>query len=172
MFGSSPEKGEAISALEKARERGWARYLGYSGDGRPARFAVECDAFDALQTSINIADQEAISQIVPLARTRNIGLIAKRPLGSGISDHERDAVLRRFYRSDKIRHTSGFGLGLNLVTAIVKLHGFRFTIFPGSGCVVEIGCPQEIPGAEHTVQPERSSGHTGSGVSMALLSQS
>jgi len=76
------KKGEAISALEKARERGWVRYLGYSGDGRPARFAVECDAFDALQTSINIADQEAISQIVPLARMRNIGLIAKRPLAN------------------------------------------------------------------------------------------
>ena len=76
------KKGEAISALEKARERGWVRYLGYSGDGHPARFAVECDAFDALQTSINIADQEAISQIVPLARTRNIGLIAKRPLAN------------------------------------------------------------------------------------------
>jgi len=76
------KKGEAISALEKARERGWVRYLGYSGDGRPARFAVECDAFDALQTSINIADQEAISQIVPLARARNLGLIAKRPLAN------------------------------------------------------------------------------------------
>ena len=76
------KKGEAISALEKARERGWVRYLGYSGDGRPARFAVECDAFDALQTSINIADQEAISQIIPLARARNIGLIAKRPLAN------------------------------------------------------------------------------------------
>jgi len=43
---------------------------------------VECDAFDALQTSINIADQEAISQIAPLARTRNVGLIAKRPLAN------------------------------------------------------------------------------------------
>jgi signal transduction histidine kinase len=61
--------------------------------------------------------------------------------GSGISEHERDAVLRRFYRSDKTSHTSGLGLGLNLVTAIVKLHGFRFTIVPGPGCVVEIACP-------------------------------
>jgi aryl-alcohol dehydrogenase-like predicted oxidoreductase len=76
------KKGEAISALEKARDRGWVRYLGYSGDGHPARFAVKCDAFDALQTSINIADQEAITHIAPLARERNIGLIVKRPLAN------------------------------------------------------------------------------------------
>jgi len=76
------KKGEAISALEKARERGWVRYLGYSGDGHPARFAVESDAFDALQTSISIADQEAISRIAPLTRARNVGLIAKRPLAN------------------------------------------------------------------------------------------
>src|SRR5207302_2893828 len=76
------KKGDAISALEKARERGWVRYLGYSGDGHAARFAVECDTLDVLQTSISIADQEAISQIVPLACARNIGLIAKRPLAN------------------------------------------------------------------------------------------
>jgi signal transduction histidine kinase len=61
--------------------------------------------------------------------------------GSGISEQERDAVLQRFYRSDKVRHTSGLGLGLNLVNAIVKVHGFRFTIVPGPGCVAEIGSP-------------------------------
>jgi hypothetical protein len=36
------------------------------------------------------------------------------------------------------------GLGLNLVAAIVKLHGFRFTIVPGPGCVVEIACPYAL----------------------------
>ncbi len=61
--------------------------------------------------------------------------------GCGISEQERDAVQRRFYRSDKIRNTPGVGLGLNLVTAIVKLHGFRLAIFPGPGCRVEIICP-------------------------------
>ena len=68
-------------------------------------------------------------------------IVRVRDTGSGISERERHAVLRRFYRSDKVRHTSGLGLGLNLVAAIVKLHDFRFTIRPGSGCVVEIGCP-------------------------------
>ena len=63
--------------------------------------------------------------------------------GPGISDQEHDAVLRRFYRSDKIRNTPGVGLGLNLVSAIVKLHGFRLIIHSGPGGRVEIICPQE-----------------------------
>jgi signal transduction histidine kinase len=51
--------------------------------------------------------------------------------------------LRRFYRSQKDRNTPGVGLGLNLVAAIVKLHGFRLAIFPGPGCRVEIACPDQ-----------------------------
>jgi signal transduction histidine kinase len=78
---------------------------------------------------------------IGLFRGNREDIVRVRDTGSGISEHERDAVLRRFYRSDRIRHTSGLGLGLNLVAAIVKLHGFRFTIAPGAGCVVEIGCP-------------------------------
>jgi signal transduction histidine kinase len=61
--------------------------------------------------------------------------------GPGIGQQETEAVLRRFYRSDKIRNTPGFGLGLNLVSAIVTLHGFQLLIHPGSGGCVEIVCP-------------------------------
>jgi signal transduction histidine kinase len=61
--------------------------------------------------------------------------------GGGISEQERDIVLRRFYRSDKMRNTPGVGLGLNLVAAIVKLHGFNLTIYSGPGFRVEIVCP-------------------------------
>ena len=81
---------------------------------------------------------------VEIGLFRGIGenIVRVKDIGRGTSEHECDAVLRRFYRSDKLRHTSGFGLGLNLVNAIVKLHGFRFNIIPGAGCVVEIACPQ------------------------------
>jgi signal transduction histidine kinase len=78
---------------------------------------------------------------IGLVRRHDETIVRVKDTGAGISEHERDAVLRRFYRSDGIRHTPGLGLGLNLVAAIVKLHGFRFTIHPGSGCIVEIACP-------------------------------
>jgi signal transduction histidine kinase len=78
---------------------------------------------------------------VALLRGTGEDILRVRDTGPGISEEERDAVLRRFYRSDKLQGVRGLGLGLNLVAAIVKLHEFRLTIFPGSGCVIEIASP-------------------------------
>jgi signal transduction histidine kinase len=78
---------------------------------------------------------------VALLRGDGEDIVRVRDTGPGISEEERDAVLRRFYRSDKLRGVRGLGLGLNLVAAIVKLHEFRLTIVPGAGCVIEIASP-------------------------------
>lgn len=75
-------KGDVMTALEQARERGMTRYIGYSGDGAAARYAIESGRFDTLQTSVSIADQEALDLTLPLAREKRMGVIAKRPIAN------------------------------------------------------------------------------------------
>jgi signal transduction histidine kinase len=76
---------------------------------------------------------------IGLIPRRGENIVRVKDTGVGISEHERDAVLRRFYRSERAGHISGLGPGLNLVAAIVRLYGFRLTIVPGSGCL--LACP-------------------------------
>jgi signal transduction histidine kinase len=76
-----------------------------------------------------------------LLRRNGESVIQVKDTGPGIPETEREAVVKRFYRSDKSRNTEGLGLGLSLVAAIVKLHGFRFTIAAGPGCATEIAFP-------------------------------
>jgi signal transduction histidine kinase len=79
--------------------------------------------------------------VLALLHRKGESVIQVKDTGPGISEAEREAVVRRFYRSDKSRNTQGLGLGLSLVAAIVKLHGFRFTIAPGPGCTAQIAFP-------------------------------
>ena len=48
--------------------------------------------------------------------------------GPGIADQEKPLVFRRFYRTDASRHSSGYGLGLSLVNAIVRHLGASITL--------------------------------------------
>lgn len=61
--------------------------------------------------------------------------------GSGIAVEDRERVLQRFYQIEKSRTVGGSGLGLSLVDAISRLHGFELRISDaGPGCIVDILC--------------------------------
>lgn len=78
------EKGEAIEALEKARAAGKTRFIGYSGDGEAARWAVDSGRFDTLMISISVADQEAIAETLPRAQQKDMGVIVKRGIANAV----------------------------------------------------------------------------------------
>uniref|UniRef100_UPI00258C8D2F sensor histidine kinase n=1 Tax=uncultured Methylobacterium sp. TaxID=157278 RepID=UPI00258C8D2F len=63
--------------------------------------------------------------------------------GPGIPEAERAQVFRRFYRAEPARHTPGHGLGLGLVAAIARMHGFSVAadVAPGGGARFTLLCP-------------------------------
>lgn len=75
-------QGDVVDRLLRAKEQGKTRYIGYSGDGVHARFALEMGVFDSLQTSLNIADQESIDLLLPYCVEHRIGVVAKRPVAN------------------------------------------------------------------------------------------
>lgn len=81
-------QGDCIEGLQRAQEKGYTRYIGYSGDNEDAKYAIESDVFDSLQTSISIADQSPIGDNIPLAKSKGLGIIAKRPIANAVWRHK------------------------------------------------------------------------------------
>jgi len=81
---AAPPPDEVIQAVLDAKESGKTRFLGYSGENEDAEWAVQSDLFDTLQTSFNLVDQRARYDLFDQARSRGIGIIAKRPIANAI----------------------------------------------------------------------------------------
>jgi len=78
------EKGDVIRALQDAKAAGKTRYIGYSGDNENAEWAVTSGLFDTLQTSFNLIDQSARTNLFADIENRDMGLIIKRPIGNAV----------------------------------------------------------------------------------------
>ena len=81
-------QGDCIEGLQRAVEKGYTRYIGYSGDNEHARAAIDLDVFDSLQTSVSFADQSPIDVNIPLAVEKDLGVIAKRPIANAVWRHD------------------------------------------------------------------------------------
>lgn len=78
------KQGDVIEVVKQARDAGKTRFIGYSGDGQAALHAVQSGIFDTLQISVSIADQEALDMVLPVAKAKGMGVIAKRPIANAI----------------------------------------------------------------------------------------
>ena len=84
---------------------------------------------------------------IGLAWRDGVAVVSVEDTGPGIAAGERDHVFKRFYRTERARQTQGNGLGLGLVAAIAKLHGFNLSVGDGplGGCRFEMACPTAGP---------------------------
>lgn len=66
-------------------------------------------------------------------------LIRVSDSGVGIPEHEREKVLKRFYRAKQTSDIPGVGLGLSMATTIIELHGFGLRILDNApGAIFDI----------------------------------
>nr|MCG4642146.1 hypothetical protein [Bifidobacterium bifidum] len=53
-----------------------------SGDREDLDYAITTGRFDSFQTSVNLYDQRALTDLIPLIHQQQKGIIAKRPIAN------------------------------------------------------------------------------------------
>ncbi len=77
-------QGDVVRALEDCQAKGKLRVAAYSGDNAELRWAIDSGRFGSVQASVSVCDQFNLRQHLPQAQTRQIGVVAKRPLAGAI----------------------------------------------------------------------------------------
>lgn len=74
-----PELGQALLA---AKQAGLVRAIGYSGENEALAQAIEQPWCEVIEVSVNPFDQRVLDDLLPRAKARGLGVLAKRPLGN------------------------------------------------------------------------------------------
>lgn len=127
---------DCIEGLIRAQEKGYTRYVGYSGDNEAAKYAIELDFFDSLQISVSIADQTPIDGNIPLAAKKGLGVIAKRPIANAVwrnSEKPADSYHHEYW--DRIQKLKYEFLNKSVEEATATALRFTMTI-PGVSTMI------------------------------------
>lgn len=79
----------AYQALLEAKEQGTIKHLGITSH-KPSILieAIKRDKFDTVQVPFNIIEREAMEELLPLCKEKNIGVIVMKPVAGGaLKDH-------------------------------------------------------------------------------------
>jgi signal transduction histidine kinase len=121
-------------------------------EGRVLLWSIEPDLF--VQGDHELLAQAAINLIENAQRHTPVGTIIRLTLvrardsvclqvidnGPGVATSDLPRIVKRFTRLEASRNTSGYGLGLNLVSAVAELHGGRLLLknAPGLSATIEL----------------------------------
>lgn len=123
--------------------------------GRELRWAIEPDLVMngdrelVAQSIVNLLENaqshtpKGTSVSMTLAGTDGKIVLAVSDNGPGVPAEDRDRIQKRFVRLDRSRTTAGYGLGLNLVAAVARLHDARLALSDNApGLVATIEFPR------------------------------
>jgi predicted aldo/keto reductase-like oxidoreductase len=77
--------GGALEGLRRAREEGKISSIGITGHRRETlvKAVEECDEFASVQVPFNLVEDEILARLLPLCQSRDVGVIAMKPVGGG-----------------------------------------------------------------------------------------
>lgn len=82
------QRGDCIEAMEKLKQEGKIRFWGISlNTYHPEpemRFIVERNLGHTIQVVLNVINQKSLEEVIPLAKEKNYGIIARMPLQFGL----------------------------------------------------------------------------------------
>jgi uncharacterized protein len=82
--------GGAFEGMTQAIRQGKVRFPAFSSHVLPvAAQMIRTGLFDVVQVPFNFVDHQALEVVIPLARERDMGIIAMKPLGGGLLDNAR-----------------------------------------------------------------------------------
>jgi len=80
----------AFEGMVQAIRQGKVRFPGFTSHILSvAAEMIKTDRFDTVQIPLNFIDHQALDEVIPLARERQMGMIAMKPLGGGLLDSAR-----------------------------------------------------------------------------------
>ena len=125
---------QVVELYQPLAEAGGVRLTAIGAPG----LRVQADAkllFEAVSNlvdnGIKFAGQDSWVEVRLRTDAALVPQIIVQDSGPGIPAAERPAVLQRFYRSERDRLVPGSGLGLSIVTAIVRLHNYQLILEEG-----------------------------------------
>ncbi|MCI0362992.1 MAG: aldo/keto reductase [Phycisphaerales bacterium] len=79
------ERSDTFAKLQSLKDAGKIRHYGISCDVEVAAHLLRCCDFDfsAVQVNLNLLEQDAVHSVLPLAVSRQIGVVARGPFGHG-----------------------------------------------------------------------------------------
>jgi len=127
------QRGEIVDALKRCQRDGKVRFAAYSGENEALQYALDCGAFEVVQTSISVCDQANLAARLPQAAAAGVGVLAKRPLASNVwryAERPGDFAEGHYWDRWKAMAIDPRGLDWNELS-------MRFTAFePGVGSVL------------------------------------